>query len=353
MATEAENRAAFANQAYWAEKLGSPFTGLVCKLLGERLDASTPVGAKVLGWPGNPDPLADNLPLRLAGSLHALVMNGEAPALAALYPPNPAPDPEALWNALASTMAAHPDSLIRRLAVAPQTNETGRTAAIMTGLMTIAAQYPLPFELYELGCSAGLNLNLARFDYDLAGVRVGDPASKVHIAPRWQGPPPPVAPVEILSTRGVDISPLQVADADDRERLVAYVWPEQAERLARVRAAIGIALAYPPRIDAGDAAGWTERMLDPAPRPGVIRVLYHTIAYQYFPAETQARIRAHAAKVGANATADAPFAWLRMEADPDFDQKPSIRLTLWPGGAERVLGTVHPHGTNLQLFENS
>ena len=350
MATESEIRAAFASQAYWADKLGSPFTGLVCKLLGERLDAGTPVGAKVLGWPGDPDPLADNLPLRLAGSLHALVMNGSAPALAALYPPNPAPDQQALWQAIAATMAAHPDDLIRRLAVAPQTNEVGRSAAIMTGLMTIAAQYPLPFELYELGCSAGLNLNLARFSYDLGGVTAGVADSPVRIAPRWQGPPPPDAPVEILSARGVDISPLNIEDPAERERLIAYVWPEQAERLARVRAAIGLALEHRPRIDRDDAAAWTEEVLSLEPKPGVTRVLYHTIAYQYFPAGVQARIRAHAAKVGERASAEAPFAWLRMEADPEYDQKPSIRLTLWPGGTERVLGTCHPHGTNLALF---
>jgi len=351
MTTEAHIREAFASQAYWAEKLGSPFTGLVCKLAGERLDAATPVGKAVLGWSGDPDPMADNLPLRLAGSLHALVMNGEAPALAALYPPNPTPSPDALWGALSDTIAAHPGALIQRLAVAPQTNEAGRAAAIMTGLMTVAAQYPLPFELFELGCSAGLNLNLARFSYDLGGVAQGPVGSPVHLKPKWVGPPPPSARVEILSTRGVDISPLDVRKPEDRERLIAYVWPEQAERLARVRAAVDLALKFPPHIDVGDAAAWTEQTLLPEPTPGVIRVLYHTIAYQYFPAETQERIRAHADKVGARATKDAPFAWLRMEADPEFDRKPSIRLTLWPDGAERVLGVAHPHGKGVELFE--
>lgn len=350
MTTETRVREAFANQAYWAEKLGSPFTGLVCKLAGERLNATTEVGRAVLGWSGDPDPLADNLPLRLAGSLHALVMNGEAPQLAALYPPNPAPAPDALWTAMSDIIATHPDGLIQRLAVAPQTNEAGRAAAIMTGLMTIAAQFPLPFELFELGCSAGLNLNLARFSFDLGGVAQGPAGSPVHLAPKWVGPPPPAARVEILSTRGVDISPLDVGKPEDRERLIAYVWPEQAERLARVRAAVDLALEFPPRIDTGDAAAWTEQVISLEPKSGATRVLYHTIAYQYFPAETQARIRAHASKVGALATAQAPFAWLRMEADPEFDQKPSIRLTLWPDGGERVLGIAHPHGKGVELF---
>ena len=350
MTTEAEIRESFANQAYWADRLGSPFTGQVCRLLGERLDRTCAVGRKVLDWTGDPHPFADNLPLRLAGSLNGLVQTGAAPALATLYPPNPMPEAKTLWAELDGALRAHEAAVLSRLDRAPQTNEVGRSAALMTGLMTIAAQYPLPFELFETGCSAGLNLNLARFSYNLGGVSAGEAGSTVHLSPEWSGPPPAAADVRIIATRGVDISPLNVADADDRELLTAYVWPDMLERLARVRAAIDIALAHPPRIDAEDAASWVERTLAEAPKPGVTRVLYSTIAFQYFPPVSQARIAAHASKVGAKGTAEAPFAWLRFEADPEYDGRPSLRLTLWPTGEEQVLGTGHPHGTNFKRF---
>jgi len=348
MNTEASIRDAFDNQAHWAEKLGSPFTALVCRLLGERLDSATDMGREVLTWPGDPTPLADNLPLRMAGSLNGLVLNGAAPDLAALYPPNPMPDAEALWAALDETIRANGPALLGRLDKAPQTNEVGRSGALMIGLLVLASELGLPFELYETGCSAGLNLNLSRFSYDLGGVKAGEPGSAVHIAPEWTGPPPPVADVRILSARGVDISPLRMADPSDRELLTAYVWPDMTERVQRVRAAIDIALANPPRIDTADAADWVEQVIDTAPKAGVTRVLYSTIAFQYFPAVSQARIRAHAAKVGAQASLQAPFAWLRFEADPEFDNKASLRLTTWPDGTERVLALGHPHGTSLK-----
>jgi hypothetical protein len=52
--------------------------------------------------------------------------------------------------------------------------------------------------------------------------------------------------------------------------------------------------------------------------------------------------------IGAQATADGPFAWLRYEGDPEYSNAMSLRLTLWPGGTERVLGVGHPHGDRFK-----
>ena len=48
--------------------------------LAEGLTEASAVGAKVLGWTGDPTGMADALPLRLAGGLHALVLTGQDPA---------------------------------------------------------------------------------------------------------------------------------------------------------------------------------------------------------------------------------------------------------------------------------
>ena len=80
------------------------------------------------------------------------------------------------------------------------------------------------------------------------------------------GPPPPAAAVRIVRRRGVDLNPLDVRR--DRDRLLAYLWPDQAKRLAAAQAALAIAAADPPPVDAGDAADWIEAQLArPAP-PG-------------------------------------------------------------------------------------
>jgi hypothetical protein len=348
MSTGAAVRQTFLDQAGWCHRLGSPFTGLLCEVLGERLDDTTAIGRRVLGWVGDLGPAGDIVSLRLVGALHALVLKGAAPALALLYPPHRPPDADTLWAAVEPLLTEQVAVIQTFLDSAPQTNEVGRAGPLMVGLLTIAAETGLPLDLYEVGASAGLNLNLDRFSYDLDGVRLGDPASGVKIAPEWIGPPPPQAEVRVRSARGVDLAPLDVTRQSDRERLMAYVWADQTERLARLQAALAIAQAHPPRLDKGDAAAWVEGELSVKPENGAVRVLFHTVAFQYFPPDTQARIRDQTARIGAQATAAGPFAWLRYELDPELNNAMNLRLTLWPGGEDRVLGIGHPHGNRFK-----
>jgi hypothetical protein len=96
----------------------------------------------------------------------------------------------------------------------------------------------------------------------------------------------------------------------------------------------------PEKADAGD---WAEAHAHP--KPGAATVVYHSVFLQYPPRATQARIRGAIEAGGAEATPDAPFAWLSMEPDPKDMAGPfEILLTSWPGGETRRLATVHPHG---------
>ncbi|HEX8240556.1 MAG TPA: DUF2332 family protein [Allosphingosinicella sp.] len=344
-ATEAAARAAFARQAGWATKLGSPFMHSLCGLLGQRLDRSTEVGRRVLDWPGDADAFADALPLRLAGGLHALVRRGAAPGLASGYPPNPLPGEEALWAALAPVLA-EPD-LLPWLDGAPQTNEVGRSAVLMSGLLVVADLFGKPVELLELGASAGLNLLLDRYGHDLAGVRAGDGESRLQLEPEWKGPPPPEARVEVVGRRGVDLRPLDARR--DGDRLLAYVWPDQARRLAQLEAALAIAAEDPPEVEPGDAAAWLEARLAEPQGAGATRVVLHSIAFQYFPAGTKARIAAAMAEAGAEATPEAPLAWLRYEHG-EGEERITLRLRTWPGD-ERLLAHCHPHGSWVKWLD--
>lgn len=73
-------------------------------------------------------------------------------------------------------------------------------------------------------------------------------------------------------------------------------------------------------------------------------MLFHSVFWQYMPVESQANLTATIEALGARASASAPFAWLRMEPAPENMAAMEVRLTAWPGGAERVLASVHPHG---------
>jgi hypothetical protein len=345
MAVPAGIAAAFAKQAAFCRVSGSPLTALVCDAAMLAIDDRSATGRAIIAWPG--DPMADALMMRLTGGCNALVRAGAAPDLAALYPPVDLPDALTMAAALRCVLAdpGRDARLCGWLAGPPQTNEVARSGVLMPGLMAIAAATQLPLRLFELGSSAGLNLGLDRFGYVLGGVEAGDAASQVQLAPVWKGPAPPAAAVTITARRGVDINPLDVTDAATRERLMAYVWPDQVERVARAAAAMALAEAFPPPIDRGDAADWVEANV--ATAPGSVGVVLHSIAYQYFPEASQARIAAHMAMTGAGATADAPLAWLRYEMDDATQAElPTLRLTLWRGGppVETLLARVHPHG---------
>src|SRR4051794_7578532 len=75
---------AFRTQAAACESLGSPMYGdLLARLAGD-LEAGGPTGQVLQGHRDDPGP--SGLALRLAGSLHRLVLAGAAPELAAYYP---------------------------------------------------------------------------------------------------------------------------------------------------------------------------------------------------------------------------------------------------------------------------
>ncbi len=342
---ESRVRQAFRTQAEWCETLGSPFTARLCHVLAERLDRSSAVGRAVLDWPNDPQAAKDALPLRLAAGLHALVLRRASEALIRVYPPRPVPSPEALWPVIAETLVAFEGHLLGWLERPPQTNEVARSGVLYAGLMHIARRTGLPLALYEVGASAGLNLNADRYRYRFGLEEAGDPSSPVLIAPQWQGHVPRGRP-EVIAREGCDLSPLSVDDPADCERLLSYVWADQPERLKRLAQALAIARQAPVSLHRMDAASFVEEALPlEAPR-GVVRVLMHSVAFQYFSQETKARIKAHMATAGLVATREAPLAWLSYELDPLMGGH-ALRLTLWPEGGEELLATAHPHGAHV------
>lgn len=340
---------AFQSQSSICTAAGAPFTGRLCRLVAERLDDSTAIGQRILNWSGNPSHEGDALPLRLMGGLHALARDGRRPQWSAVYPPKDAPDDEALWALLASVLADEGEFLDPWLDGPPQTNEVGRSAALMAGLLVLADRVKMPFALYELGASAGLNSQLDRYGYRLGQTRAGDDGSRVQLSPQWHGASPPSAEVNVVARHAVDRNPLDVRSEATRKMLAAYVWADQLQRLERLEAALDMAAQNPVTIDRDDAADWLEKALTVTSEPGVCRVVMHTIAFQYFPPEAQQRIRDHMDKVGQGATADRPLAWLSFEASDQGgpERRPLLKLRVWPDGGETQLAVCQPHGAEI------
>jgi hypothetical protein len=300
--------------------------------LAEQLAPGNPVADHVLGWPGDPSSKADSVPLRLAGGLHALVLTGTDPDLAAAYA-RPDADPTA---AALAAIRAHPDRLLDWLRSPPQTNEVRRSAVLIAAAHWLTARFGLPLVLSELGASAGLNLVWDHYALTANGKTFGPANPALTVGPDWSGPLPPQASPTILDRRGVDLNPLD--PVTDRLKLLAYLWADQPDRIARTKAALDLAARLRPQVDRADAADWLETRLQTR-HEGALHLIFHTIAWQYFPPATQSRARAAMNRAGPNC----PLAHLSMEAD---GQRPgaALSLTLWPGGETLQIGRADFHG---------
>ncbi len=334
--------AAFHEQAALCEAVGSAFTATVLRSLASTLNRDTQTGRAILDWAG--DPMADALKLRIAGGLHALSRSGQDAELSKHYA-GKLGDIDAILRRVLRQWDA---KLLPWLNSPPQTNEVGRSGMLWPGVMAVAAQYGPRIELLELGASAGLNLNMDRFGYDLCGLKAGDQSSPVQLRPDWTGPPPTIAPVTITDRRGVDINPLDASRDDVAERLIAYVWPDQIARLARVEAAIALARHHPPVVDKADAADWIEAQLAVPKEDGVTRLVFHSIVLQYLPPASRKRVVNAILAAGAAATATRPLAWLSMEFTGPVKSEAELRLQCWPNiRGNELIATVHPHGASI------
>jgi hypothetical protein len=323
---------AMAFQAEFCDRSGAPITARACRALAAGLDRTTATGRRVHDWPG--DYIRDALPLRLVAPYHALFRKRQIGAFDTT-------------EAICAATAAHDGWIADWLDGPPQTNEPARSANFTAALLVLADRFGLPFELLEIGSSAGLNLLIDRYRYDLGGVAAGPDNSPVLIKPDWRGSLPPSASVRIASVRGADIAPIDVTDPQAAERLMAYIWVDAPERSARVAAAIDMMAAQPVDMAQGDAADWVEARLAEPQAASTCRVLMHSVVWPYLDSSRRERIIAALDLAAARATADMPLAWLRMEWDSGHTPH-RIRLKTWPGGDDLHLGNSHPHGAWIE-----
>lgn len=160
--------------------------------------------------------------------------------------------PESTFGAWSAWLAAHADDVVAEASRRSiQTNEPLRCAALLPALGLIEG----PIALLELGASAGLCLYPDRYSYRYAGGPSLDPAageSRVVLRADLRGEPVLRLP-DIVWRAGIDLSPLDAADPDDRRFLTTLVWPGEQGRAERVEAALDIVAADPPVLVRADA----------------------------------------------------------------------------------------------------
>jgi hypothetical protein len=334
--TPAAIQEAFLYQSDACAALGSPFMGRLMALCGTMEWPTGSVTDRIFAWQGDIGPGGQSLPLRLAGALHALHLHGHA-VLGAVYPQKIATDAD-LWDAVSATFLSEADHIHTWLESAPQTNEVRRSATLIAVGHLLAERFGLPIRTSKLGASGGLNLHWDAYGLSIAERRFGADTPVLTLTPDWHGPMPPAVKPTVVARAGVDLHPLDPRNQAHALRLQAYLWPDQPERLALTRAAIGA--AHTP-VTKGDAIDWLAPRL--AHISGQTHMIYSTVAGQYFPEEKQARGTKLIQQAGATATQDAPLAWFGMENDGDT-QGAALTLRLWPGDVTLNLGRADFHG---------
>lgn len=338
-------RTAFANQVAYCRANDARVTARIVAALATLLDApASDFARRIADWKGAP--LADALPLRAAGGVHALHLSGAAHELAPIYA-----DAEDINDpaVLAGVVRRHDAALLPWLDGPPQTNEAGRSSNFIAAMLWLADRGLSPrFECLEIGSSAGINLMIDRYHYDLGGVHVGPNPGAIAFAPDWRGNHPPMHRVDIASLKGCDVAPVDLNDPAQALRLKAYIWPEHAVRFARIEAAIAEAGKQKPDLIRANAADFVETELARPQAAGTTRVLMHSIVWQYVPADQQVRVTAAMEAAAARATADRPIAWIALEANRTVHHHELV-VRYWPGGGDpRTLAHAHAHGAWIE-----
>ncbi|MGH8984458.1 MAG: DUF2332 domain-containing protein [Acidimicrobiia bacterium] len=326
--------------ASYCRSNGSPFYAELMEHMADDAAAGGPVAALAAPDVRAPE---SSYRLRILAGVHRLVLEGAAPDLARHYPSTGGDgDAAAAWPSVRTLLDDQHPVVLDALTRPPQTNEVGRSTALVGGFLLMAGETKLPLRLLELGSSAGLNLRVALYRYEQDGSGFGDPASPVRFADRWRGGRPPFdAPCRIAERRGCDRDPIDATTEDGRLRLLSYVWPGQTDRFTLLAAALEIARDDPVPIDAALIPAWLETQLD-EPAPGRATVVFHSIVWSYLTAEERAAATETLRSAGGRARRDAPLAWLRLESVPDLSST-TLTLTTWPGGEERLLARAGFH----------
>lgn len=371
-----ELRERLLRQASFCADLGSPLYAGLMRAVADDLGHSEPdaITLELLQpWAADESPEGDVPGLRLLAAAHRLALLRMEPALG-LYLPTcggTAPgQPEELWPIMRQALGRHLPEVSAWMQSPPQTNEPGRSAALMFGLLEAMAlvQGDRPIQLFEVGCSAGLNLRADRFGYKGLGGELLWPASdsgdvdepkseepKSHgpkpeliIESAWARPPGLAVqglavPVRIERRVGFDLNPLDMSVQDDRMALSSYVWADQVERFRRLGAAIRVAQQTPVELVRSDAAAAVRGI---QPVNGRLTVLWQSVMQQYL-GESEPAFESAVEDLLDHATHRAPVARIAMEKPAErFDPvNQELTLTIEPHGFRRVIAHVPGHGT--------
>lgn len=318
---------------------------VLMRQLASDWESGGPVREICSGWEDAPRGCV--VQLRLLAGLFRIVLSDRAPQLVGFYPclggREPATD---AWPAVRGVLRTHVEELHEALQIAPQTNEVGRSAALLVAVFDAVRRSGLSkVRLLEPGASAGLNLLVDRFRFADRGWSFGPRDSPVVIVDSVVGHVEPV-PFEVVERRGCDLFPVDPLSPQGRLRLRSFVWPFHVERHERLSAALQVAAREPVQVDAAPAGEWLDRQLAAGVPDDVLTVVWQSITEQYWSAAETTRVRA----VVSAAVRGGRVAHVSMEYPERAGEASAELVVSGPGtSATRRLGRVADHGIPVTL----
>ncbi|MGZ4338981.1 MAG: DUF2332 domain-containing protein [Gaiellaceae bacterium] len=288
----------------------SPLYARVCRRLAE--DPRVGDVAPDLSW---------DVPLRFLGGLHYLVLGGDAS-----------------WDCIEAAMDGHAEFLRHWCAEQDvQTNEVQRSWGVLPAFLWLADRRP--FDLLELGPSAGLNLLWDRYRYRYSSGEWG--TGSFELSGDDRRPPPAELlqrEVEVVRRRGVDLNPVDVTTDHGARLLQAFVWADQTDRLERLRRAIDVVRHDPPQLIRGDYVEALPSLLRDRVE-GAQLVVFQTASTMYLEPGGAARLRATLHEAGR----DEPLVFVTTGRAPDDDGY-SLEVERFPDGRSQRLAVFDFHG---------
>ena len=271
-------------------------------------------------------------PLRLFGGVHYLELAGMVQ-----HP----------WPKLRGVLEANRDWLARFVADHPvQTNEVQRCWGLLPGFLSVADGRVI--DLVELGPSAGLNLFWDRYRYRYGQRSWGPADAPLQLAGEAEGGPPPEllqVDVDVRQRIGVDRRPVDVTTDHGARVLEAFVWADQTDRLERVREAIEIVRADPPRLMEGDFVEVLPALLEQRDLEA-LTIVYDSASTVYLREEERGRLEESMEAAGRHGS----LAWVSFEFTRDDDigyEGFALDVQAWPGERRR-LALLDGHANRLE-----
>lgn len=314
--------------------------------------------------------IGDMVPLRLLAAVHRLVLQRQLPALATFYPdvggaaPRPGPAGDEARRAMATlfigAVREHADEVRAGLVGVPQTNETGRSAALAGVLRLVEQEWGQPVDLHELGASAGLNLRADAYRLEPAGI--GPVDARLVVEDCWDAADPRApapGPVRVATRTGCDLAPIDPTTEQGRLTLTSYVWPDHPRRYERLRAALATARQVPATLVRQPADDHVRGL---RLRDGHVLVVWHSAMWMYPTAPERQRILDGLAALADRAAATRPLVHVAFEplgADPADPHRFWLVVTSWPGlggreaGVPFAIADAPAHGVPLRWREPS